>query len=41
MSFVFPKKPSDRDIWSRLLHERFSEPLHMNFLSSFVPPSAI
>jgi hypothetical protein len=36
MSFVFMKKLSNRYIWSRLLYERFSEPLHMNFLSLFV-----
>jgi hypothetical protein len=30
------KKLSNRYIWSRLLYERFSEPLHMNFLSLFV-----
>jgi hypothetical protein len=36
MSIVFLKKLSNRYIWKRLLYERFSEPLHLNFLSLFV-----
>ncbi len=35
-NFVFLKKLSNKYIWRKILCERLSEPLHMNFLSLFV-----
>jgi len=36
MSYFFLKKFSNKYIWKRLMYERLSEPLHLNFISLFI-----